>query len=306
MFEEVLKRGLFTAVVLSVMLFYGCDRFEGDQTLPAWLEVDTIYLGNNPNLEEGVLTHNITDVWVYVDDQLLGAWELPASIPVLAEGVHKLMLTPGIKLNGMSGTRSPYIFLRPKTYENFMFTIDSVVKRNPTVQFYDNIDFAWMEDFSDASFRLKETSNSDTTMTRIFHNPASPGLGVASGAGYTDAAHPVFEVTTWSEEEPGLFLPSGSQPVIMEMEYQCNTSLLVGMFIYEVSIGIKQHAILVLNPTGEGVWKKIYVNLTPTINDYFNADYYNVFFRAEKVSEAETDWVYLDNLKIIHRQTTSQ
>ncbi|MCB2219330.1 MAG: hypothetical protein KQI35_02965 [Bacteroidetes bacterium] len=287
-------------VVIVGMMITSCDKFEGDQTIPSYIKVDTIYLANNPEFEEGALTHNFTDVWVYLNDNLLGAYELPAVIPVLASGENKLTLYPGIKLNGMSGTRSPYIFIEPRVYENFNFVVDSVMLRNPTVMYNDNMKFEWMENFEDASLGLKPTSNSDTTMNRILYGSAKPPLGFASGAGYMDAEHLVFEVTTFSEESGGLDLPQFGEPVLMEMEYNTNVKMLVGLFVHDISIGIQQHSIIILNPTNNQ-WKKIYVNFTATIDAYSGADYFNVFFRSEKQSSEEVDYLYLDNLKVLYR-----
>ncbi len=291
--------------VFAGIFMSSCDKFEGDQTVPAYVRIDTIYLGNNPMLEEGALTHNFTDVWVYLNDNLLGAYELPATVPVLASGQNKLTLYPGIKLNGMSGTRTPYVFIEPKEYENFNFVVDSVIERNPTVTFRDNIVFAWLENFEDASLSLKPTSNSDTTMNRILYSSANPPYGLASGAGYTDAAHPVLEMTTFDNEAGGFDFPRYGEYVLMEMEYNTNVRMLVGLFVHDYASGIIQHSVVILNPTASQ-WKKIYVNFTPAIDQYNSADYFNVFFRSEKQSGEEVDYVYLDNLKVIYRDTNKK
>jgi hypothetical protein len=108
---------LLQALVFSMIT--SCDKFEGDQTIPSYLAIDTIFLENNNLIEEGELTHNFTDVWVYVDDQLIGAFELPAVVPVLVTGYHKLALYAGIKLNAISGTRVQHPFVQPKIFDQF-------------------------------------------------------------------------------------------------------------------------------------------------------------------------------------------
>ena len=84
------------------------------------LQIDSVSLDTN-YYEQGSNFKAITDAWVYVDDGLIGAFELPATIPVLAEGKHKLEIRPGIKLNGISSTRAPYPFYQPITYNDFNF-----------------------------------------------------------------------------------------------------------------------------------------------------------------------------------------
>ncbi|MCB0821317.1 MAG: hypothetical protein KDC09_01375 [Bacteroidales bacterium] len=288
------------SIIILGIIGVSCDKFEGDQTIPSYIHVDTIFLGNNPELAEGALTHNFTDVWAYIDDDLLGAFELPADIPVLANGEHKLTLYAGIKLNGLSGTRSPYPFIEPRVYENFNFIIDSTIIKNPTVTYRDNTVFAWMENFEDPSLGLQPTSNSDTTINRIMYSSSNPPYGLASGAGYLDDSHAIFEIASYDPEAGGLDLPRYGEYVLMEMEYNSNTQLLVGLFIYEIASGIIQHSIVILKPT-DGKWKKIYVNLTPAVDQYSSADYYNVYFHAEKQAYDDLEYVYLDNLKVIYR-----
>ena len=72
------------------------------------------------------------------------------------------------------------------------------------------------------------------------------------------------------------------------------------MIIIEVGIQITQHPVVVVNPTG-GEWNKIYVNLTPTVNDNYNADYFKIFIRMDKSSSVEEATLLLDNVKLIYK-----
>jgi hypothetical protein len=289
---------LLQALVFSVIT--SCDKFEGDQTVPSYLAIDTIYLENNNLIEEGELTHNFTDVWIYVDDQLIGAFELPAIVPVLVNGNHKLALYAGIKLNAMSGTRVQYPFVRPKMFDQFNFTIDSVTNLNPGVTYYETAKFEWIEDFEDSPMSLIPTSNSDTSMTFFSYDTPVPFLGSRSGYGFVDNTSTVLEITTFNEDKPGFDLPDSGQPIFLEMEYKSNATLRVGVFIRDISIGITQHSVLMLVPSGDQ-WKKVYVNFTPVLNAYYYAEFYNVFFRVDKGSSPEAEYIMLDNLKLITR-----
>ena len=99
------------AIVLAVLLFsFGaCTKFEGNQTVPAYLKIDTVFFSTNYSLQ-GENSHEITDFWIYVDDQQIGVFELPAMFPVLAMGKHKLEIRPGIKVNGISIAIICYIY----------------------------------------------------------------------------------------------------------------------------------------------------------------------------------------------------
>jgi hypothetical protein len=296
---------LFSASVLLLIFatFISCEKFEGTQTMPSYIRVDTFKLVNNSQLELGFLSHSITDVWVYVDDQIIGAFELPAlRIPVLLEGKHKLTLVPGIKYNGISGTRGPYYFLEPDIDTGFVFYIDSIIKVNPVVKYYNSTYAAWLEDFDDASNSLQPSPDSDTSLQFLTYEPADTIMfGNASGIGYVDAKHPILEVASYNEEVPGIKLPKTSPPIFLEMQYNTDIPIVVGLFIIETGVQITRHPILVINPSG-GVWKKIYVNMTPTVSDNYNADYFNVFIRAEKPAGLDLGTIKIDNLKLLTNQ----
>ena len=250
------------------------------------------------------ISHNITDVWVYVDDEIIGAFELPAErIPVLLEGKHKLTLAPGIKYNGMSGTRGPYPFLEPDIDTGFIFYIDSIVKVSPVVRYYNTTFAAWLEDFDDASNSLQPSPDSDTISAIPYpmNHRIQCFIGNASGKGNLDQEHPVLEVASYNEEVPGIVLPTNTAPVFLEMQYNIDIQLIVGLFIIETGVQITRHPIVVLNPT-YGDWKKIYVNMTPTVSDNVNADYFNVFIRAEIPAGLNSAVIKIDNLKLLTNQ----
>jgi len=296
---------LISALGLLLVLtgFLSCEKFEGSQTVPAYISVDTFKLANNSQLELGFISHNITDVWVYVDDEIIGAFELPAErIPVLSEGKHKLTLAPGIKYNGMSGTRGPYPFLEPDIDTGFIFYIDSIVKVSPVVRYYNTTFAAWLEDFDDAANSLQPSPDSDTSLQFLTYEPPDTVLfGNASGKGYLEQEHSVLEVASYNEEVPGIVLPTNSAPVFLEMQYNIDIPLIVGLFIIETGVQITRHPILVLNPTYCD-WKKIYVNMTPTVSDNVNADYFNVFIRAEIPAGLNSAIIKIDNLKLLTNQ----
>lgn len=286
-------------LVLLVPVLLACEKFEGDQTIPAYLHVDTIYLESNPLLEEGYLTHKFSDVWVFVDDQVIGAFELPATIPILASGKHKLSLYAGVIYNGISGTRGQYLFAKPRVYQNFELVADSIITRNPTVSYYDNTQFLWVEDF-EGSVSLQPTSNSDTTIQKFYRESADEFLGLSSGMGNLDAQHTVWEVVTFNDESAGFNFPAGGQPVFLEMEYNTNNYMVVGIFATELGSGITQHPVVVLKPS-QGQWKKVYINLSPAISAFNTKDFFNIYLRADKESSVDNPLILVDNLKLINR-----
>jgi hypothetical protein len=289
--------------MLIFSIFTACEKFEGSQTIPSYIQLDSFQLVANPEVELGKLTENFTDVWVYADDQLIGAFEMSTyHIPILLEGIHKLTLYPGVEYNGVSGTRGPYLFVEPAEYPEFELYPDSIIKIDPPqVKYYATTELPWYEDFETGTISLKPTTNSDTVMEYFPFDPVHPLYGNAAGAGYLAGGNITLEVTSESADEPeGFVLPANSAPVVLEIDYNSNNTFIVGVVIIEVGVEITQHPVVVVNPTG-GSWNKIYVNLTPTVNTYYNADYFKVFFRMDKTSGVEKATLLLDNIKLIYK-----
>ncbi|MEO6759128.1 MAG: hypothetical protein ABIO24_06715, partial [Saprospiraceae bacterium] len=93
-----------TCSVLFVVL-WGCK--DQPEAIPAYLEIKPFVV----NAEGGAGWQKITEGYVYVNREYLGAYSLPASVPVLAEGSSLVFVYPGVKKNGIVATPDIYPFL---------------------------------------------------------------------------------------------------------------------------------------------------------------------------------------------------
>ena len=302
-------------LVFTLMIFGSCNKFKGDQTVPAYIRIDSIYLITDYE-EEGAPTHNITDAWVYINSQPIGAYELPAVFPVLAKGITEVRVDPGIKLNGIAALRSPYPFYKSIIQEvnlvegeevslnsDTLFMGDEVVPYTMATTYYDNLDFAWKEDFEDPSLSLDSTSKSKGDITRT--SPANnPEAFLASYSKYSglitlDTVRYLIELATNVGNDEGYVLPQLGQPVFLEFDYKNEQYFTTGFYAREYS-QIIQHPVVNMNPSSE--WKKIYVNLSPSVSAQTDAIDFNIFFGAVKVSSLESPRILIDNIKLIHRK----
>ncbi len=292
----------FKLINFRLLIFFGliifissCEDFDGDQTIPAYIQVDKFILDKNPNLAEGSLSQKITDVWVYIDDELIGAFELPAKFPVLKKGKHKITLAPGIKMNGMSGTRVVYPFYKKVEITDSNLAEGKILHLDSTTThtiYSDNAKFSWKEDFEDGGVSIQKRNGSDTT---LFATSLSGNVfeGFSSGMIFLNEIQNFYEVETIDK----FVLPKNGSPVFLEMNYKTNNPIRVGLLSY-YSSKIVQTATVVLNPTNE--WKKIYINFTPDISDSYSALDYKVFFGEYKSSTNTTATILFDNIKLVH------
>jgi hypothetical protein len=287
--------------LILTFLFSGCDKFEGGQTVPSYIQIDTIMLQTNYSVQ-GTANHKIVDAWVYVDDQYMGAFEMPDVFPVLFEGVHRIEIMPGIMLNGISNTRAPYPMFKPVTVNDFQLYKDSTVTINPVTAYYDNVGFIWMEDFEDPGLSITRAPQSDTGIYRSQPENA-PGIFMDefskySGIAYLDDTRKYFLLQSDDGNGKGFVLNRGDY-IFLELNFKTTIPVTVGMFIERYNVGIEKRPLIFLNNTN--VWTKIYVNFTPMVNETADALNYKVYLEAEKSTTGGTETVMFDNIKLLSR-----
>jgi len=288
-------------VALAILFLPGCDKFEGNQTIPSYLKIDSLGFVTDDDLQ-GTNNQKIVDVWVYVDDDLIGGFEMPATIPVLVEGKHKLEIRPGIVLNGISDTRTPYPCIEPIAFNEFNFIVDSIVRAFGTTSYLSNAEFVWMENFEDASLAIHKSINSDTAIIRT--QPANaPGAFIDdfsqySGVCYLDTTRYYLQVVSDNGSGEGFVFDRGDY-IFLELNYRNDVPIVVGVYITLLDNTVEERPFLILNTTDD--WNKIYVNFTPIVNETADAVSYTVYLEAQLAENTESAFIMLDNIKLVTR-----
>lgn len=286
-----------------------CKDFEGEQTVPAYLRIDTLGLVCD-YYTYGANTHNFVDAWVYVDDDVKGCFELPATIPLLKQGPHKVAVYAGITVNGIKDARADYPFTAPAIYQDLQLTPDSITTIAPMVNYWpqgpdQNTHVRWMEDFDSGTITMETNSQSDVPMIRTsgpmaWHDP--------EGVHSTYSAKFVLNSDTlrfcYANSEEFTDLPTKGSPCMLEMDYKCSDTCTVGIY-YRLNYSVIQEALVRLRPTGPSgeepvEWHKIYINLGPYFVDYEDADYFKVYLSSWFNRNDGQQYFYFDNLKIIY------
>jgi len=265
--------------LLTTLILTSCQK-EDTGGIPTYLKIDNI------TLDEGNTISNITDAWVYVNDQLQGVFELPAKFPVLEEEIQTVRIKAGIKVNGIASSRIAYPFYT-SYYKEINFTPNETKTITPTVSYLNSIDF-FLEDFEGGGNNIEVTAISDTTLLPLTDGDNKYGGGVLLGNSLF-----TFEIATDELKD----LPQAGAPVFLELDYKSNTQFLVGVYVnYPQSV--IQKDLLWINPKQE--WNKIYVNLTTAISEGINASSFKVFIGMKRDFELDTNELYFDNLKVVY------
>ena len=304
-----------TLIACFALLAMGCNKFEGDVTVPSFVRIDALEVEKaavgEVGRSDGWYTADIDAVQLiaYFDgdeaETNLGAFQLPCTVPVLRVGTMKyLRVVPVVKQNGIAATRIAYPYYRDTTFT------DIVLRENDTtcvgeldpltgkyvvkVNYYstERIDCKFYDDFElpKTSIRLGPTpsvvqwSSDDASL-------ACTGRGCARIHSSASDAKMKFEILdTISEDDATTIL-------YLEMDYRTDVELRVALRCRTgYSEAESEYDVMSLYPTNE--WKKIYINLGKTwsiVNHYKN---FHVVFYTVNSDGIEGD-TYVDNLKVI-------
>lgn len=278
--------------------FLSCVKTDDDTYVPSYFSVQSI--GMQTLSTQGSADSYITDMWVNLDGLDRGAYELPSRVPLLASGAkHTLLLSPGIKLNGIASTRVPYLMAKDIEIE-LDLSKDSVIDLHAlTTTYKDDVTFALIEDFEDVNIKLDTTSNNTALWTKSYanmHGEQAVYEGAHSGMAILDTAHNFMQLVTKENYED---LPKQGRPIFVELNFKTDETLVFSVNAYTNGIA-ETTDLLYLNPTTE--WKKIYINLTSTISNETGAKSFKFILSAGYTGDAEGQaQVLIDNYKILYR-----
>jgi hypothetical protein len=276
---------------LLVFATTGCRYlYEKDAGLPAYLYVPGITLSTDP-IGEGTNSHNVQDIWVFIDDEVQGVYPLPARIPILRGGNVSLRLNGGILLNGISSTRAAYPF-----YASFDTVLNLTAGETDTVtprlRYNADIDFLWLENFEGQGLTIRRNVQSDTTLIRET-DPAKVFEGSNVMAAYLDTARDYF----MAESTNAFSLARDGSSCFLELNYKNNVPLLVGLIVISPSGGTFEQPIVQLNTTDS--WKKQYINFTPYLEGNSGFTYRIILAAGYNRTDGQTGEVLIDNIKLI-------
>jgi hypothetical protein len=278
-------------LLLSAFLLNGCIKNNPD---PSWLEVTEWTLKANPNAEyiEGEMTHNFTDAWVYVNDEVIGVFEVPFKIPILTSGPVNIKIYPTIRNNGISASKKIYPFVD-------YFEVDTILTQNATLTLHPETKYKsftqfWLEEFEDAAIKIENDPISLTTLTKA-NDPAILQWGNFYGEINLNSID-----SMWVGYSESMNLPRG-QEVYLEVDYYNTNSLITGILGISPTEVKNNRNITINKQNPDNIkWKKIYIDLKEIVSNSPNADYFKQSFEAFLEPDKTESFIRVDNIKVVH------
>ncbi len=279
------------------LLASSCDIINPEEEIPGYLVIeDYEFTAGTAN---GSAHENITELWVFINEEYLGVFPIPAKIPVLTLGDINVRIEPGIKENGISST--PDINPFYTTFErNVNLDANQEVSLQPKFTYKSATRFAFIDEFEFNTFFSNVVTGTDISRLRIDRD--SPFEGGGSGQIDLSVDDPFVEIAT-AERFSGLV--DNEFTVYLEVSFRSEVPVSFGVIGYErgqvdpISINYQAG----FNASEE--WKKIYFNLAPVIFGS-DADEFQIILRtslplAEDGTFERTEaTVELDNIKLVH------
>jgi hypothetical protein len=261
-----------------------CSKSTYDVPKPFYVKIDNFILQNDSSL-------GIEDVWINVNGNFVGVFEMPTVFPVISDGVSIISISPGIKVNGLNATRSYYPFYKVFTKEIDVEAMDTI-SILPQTGYTQWANISWLETFEN-NHKFKKSNDSDTSFVITYSDKFK---GKSSGGIYLNLDNTFFESYTTQLTIPKLESASG---MFLELNYKCNTNFDVGLYIYNDG---KVENVNLMNIYSTDSWKKIYIDLYNPLLRFKEGVKYKIYISAINNDMLTDSHIFIDEFKIVQEQ----
>lgn len=274
-------------------IFSACK--DSPEQIPAYLDLKAFTV-----LETGAAKwQDIQEGWVYVNGDFLGAYSLPAQVPVLAEGNSEVLVYPGVKENGIEDAPIIYDFLA-----NYEVKVDlkpgALTQINPTTKYKTSIFFPWpinRTTFDGTSSIVFDDRDTDQATSYELTNEG--GFDGRYLRMKVDSLHSTIAIASESSDLP----INGNEQVWLEINRINDVNFT--FYLIGLSNGGSEQQFPVYAFTKTDVWKKTYLNLTQFLVRS-GEDKHRLYFQVQLPRDSKgnftqsTGTVGLDNIRLVH------
>lgn len=278
---KTLKNLILILAIASV--FASCTKYDTDP--------DVYFVSFNPvsikeSVNQNAQDHNITDVWVYNNQQFIGVYPLGAKVTMTYNTrPSSLTIFAGIKQNGISDTRVFYPFYEQITLDTFA-DLGQHIQIPLIFSYKSQCTFTWTETFDALGTTLRKSDVSDAGYSLVNTN-AFQGKSLECNL---DSSKTVAQI----ESSAYFTLPINTSDVYLELQYQCTGELQIGL----LNTNGLEKEVMRLYPSN--TWNKIYIALGNTINAEPKSAVYKIYFRTLRALTGKPVQFRLDNIKLVH------
>lgn len=283
-------------ILSGLVLCFGCHNLPNNG-VPIYLHIDSPTVVSAYPL--GSDSNYIPDVWVTSGSENIGAFEMPATIPVLAGGNVSFAISAGIWDNGTVAAPVQYPFFRPDTFTILNAVPGHAYHHKPVYHY-----FAYTLNALNADF---ETTNLFTNLSRWTDRQEN---NVFEGAGSGAILLPASDSFIKAYQTIPVPVITNGRPAYVEINYKIsnpNMLMEVGLTATNYSGGsasATDYSNVYLQGK-DNLWRKAYLNFSNEIGtanaQSNNQTYFQVYLKAYHDGK-QPDTVFVDNVKLLYFQ----
>ena len=290
--REPLSHWCILCTFICSIVVSGCDLINPAETIPSRIEMEPIDL--IVDIGEGSDRHEITDIWVYADVNIIGVFPPASDISFLGSADQTTFsFRPGIRNNGIASEAiiypmyTPYEITLP-TKEGDVSNITPVTRYRPEVEFSLLSDFETSNPFTDnrdtvaASFVARSTNDP-------FEGSYSGEIVLSQEADFIEVGH-AFAMGD---------LPTDGTSCYLEFWYKSEMEMSIGILGITLDGEEFSNFFYLVRPSEN--WNMLYIELTDFLESS-DLPGYKILFRSLYPANATKPElkIYLDNIKVVH------
>jgi hypothetical protein len=270
------------------LLWQGCNVINPAEPIPTYIHIDSFHFVGNRLLANVPTMSHITNVSVFYNNNPVGNFDLPATVPIIATGTGRLQIAPGINVDGMNNLTGIDPFYQQDTSFAFTAQPGKILNFTPKTSFYNAVKPHLISSFVAPNFGLF-AGNIGMTILK--------GTDTSLLAGIPAGCIQLYAVGDSSVDSFQYFpIPTGTAAYI-EFDYKCSVPFYVGI---RSNLGtvVSSTPFFLAGIFPSGYWQHFYLDVTDYVGQY-PGDTYNFFIKAA-TDEGETSGrVLIDNIYLI-------
>jgi hypothetical protein len=275
--------------IVCLLVINSCRLTDNDKPEPFYLELKNPVVKQPFGTEND--THKMTDVWVFINGQIIGVFPLPARVPVTYDGGNaQVTILAGIRKNGMLDNPVFYPF-----YQAIEKTIAPKVNETITIP----LDFKYVPNAKIPIFEGFETAH---CFSLDIDGVASSYIGTTGQDAALGASCGKITLTTENSYVAAACATSikksetSKGQSYLELDYKGEGEIAVGISKLQGNTSKLDYFLYI---PGKENWNKIYIDLTDKLSPQDFSEYF-IVISASKKNNSQQSVLYIDNIKHIY------
>lgn len=275
------KLFFFATLAGTITLMNRCKIIDPKEKVPTYVHIDSFRFETSD-------LHDIRYAWVYYNNNPIGAFDLPATVPVMASGTGEIKVLPGVPINGRGERPVAYPF-----YKGYNYTLNEapgqIVNLSPSTRYFDSTRFQVISEFEAGITKFARAAGTTTIISTS--DPALVFQGTGTGAVFLNTA------TDSTVDSTRNAFKVGFSAAFIEFDYKSSVNAVFGMkgvLSGLLTTDVEYIAGVLPNKS----WSKFYLNITSFVNKYQGGDYY-LFIKTNVPSGQANGQLLIDNIKLV-------